>query len=126
MIQEFAHVRARRRNREDAVRLSNAYRTLFSPLLIVEEADLHAGLGLFQRHAELGSSDAVLAAAVLSIEATAFVSADSAFGAVEHLPHVLPDTAGIETVLKYGAWVGPSTHTECVRPPSTRMFCPVM
>lgn len=99
VIQEFAHVRARRRTRGDAVRLSGAYATMLSPLLVVEEADLRTGLGLFQQHPELGPLDAVLAASALSIEATALVSADSGFAAVEHLRHVMPDKQGIQSVL---------------------------
>lgn len=99
VIQEFAHVRASRRTRADAVRLSDAYATMLSPLLVVEEADLRTGLGLFQQHPELGSFDAVLAAAAISIEATALISADSGFAAVQRLPHIVPDSEGIQRVL---------------------------
>lgn len=99
VVQELAHVRARRRPREDAVRLSEAYATMLSPLLVVEEADLRTGLELFQRHPKLGSFDAVLVAAALSIGAEALVSADAGFSAVERLTHIVPDADGIQRLL---------------------------
>ena len=99
VIQEFAHVRARRRTLADAVRLSDAYATILSPPLVVEEADLRTGLGLFQQHAELGALDAVLAAAAIAVEATALLSANSGFAAVQRLPRVVPDSEGIQRVL---------------------------
>jgi predicted nucleic acid-binding protein len=95
VIQEFAHVRARRRGRQDAVELARAYAELLSPLLIVEERDLIEGMRLFERHSQLGSFDAVLAAAALGIGATALVSADAAYGAVTRLNHVVPDEPGV-------------------------------
>jgi hypothetical protein len=49
-IQEFIHVRARRRDRADAAALGRAYVTLLSPLLQPAEEDLVAGLRLFERH----------------------------------------------------------------------------
>lgn len=99
VIQEFTHVRARRRTREDAVRLSEAYVTMLSPLLAVEEADLRTGLALFQRHPELGSFDAVLAAATRSIDADALVSTDAGFSVAEGFRHVVPDADGIRRLL---------------------------
>jgi uncharacterized protein len=99
VIQEFAHVRARRRSREDAARTAEAYISLLSPLLVVEESDLRSGLALFQRHPEMGAFDAVLASAALSIEASALVSADPGFAVVKNLGHVIPNTSGLETLL---------------------------
>lgn len=78
-IQEFAHVRARRRDRGDAAALAGAYADLLSPLLEVGEADLREGLRLFERSASLGAFDAVLAAVALRAGATALVSADRGF-----------------------------------------------
>ena len=92
-------MRARRRTPADAARLSDAYATMLSPLLVVEEADLRTGLGLFQQDPELGAFDAVLAAAAISIEATALLSAVSGFAAVQRLHHVVPDSEGIQRVL---------------------------
>lgn len=88
VIQEFVHVRARRRARKDAAKLGRAFVQLLSPLLIVEPQELQAGLRLFERHEELGSFDAVLAATALAHDVTALVSADIAFGVVPRLPFV--------------------------------------
>lgn len=60
-IQEFTHVRARRRGRADAVDLANDYVELLSPLLVVDDTDLREGLRLFVTSQRLGSFDAVLA-----------------------------------------------------------------
>jgi uncharacterized protein len=87
-IQEFAHVRARRRDRRDAAALGRAYAGLLSPLLELGEDDLRSGLRLFERHDRVGAFDAVLAAAVLRRELTALVSADRSFAAVRRLPFV--------------------------------------
>lgn len=99
VVQEFTHVRARRRDREDAAELARAYADLLSPLLVVEETDLSDGLSLFERHAGLGCFDAVLAAAARSAGAAALVSADAAFSEVPGLAHVVPDEEGVASVL---------------------------
>jgi predicted nucleic acid-binding protein len=49
VIQEFTHVRARRRSRADAVALARSYADLFAPLLPVGADELVAGLKLFER-----------------------------------------------------------------------------
>lgn len=87
-IQEFVHVRARRRDRRDAVRLGRAFARLLSPLLLVEPSELEAGLRLFERHHALGAFDAVLAAAAMSHGAEALVSSDAAFADVPRLRFV--------------------------------------
>jgi len=95
VLQEFTHVRARRRSREDAVALTN----LFADALTVLETsvdDLHSGLDLFLRHEQLGSFDAVLAGVAIRRDVEALVSADRAFGVVGGLRHwdpALPDFA---------------------------------
>ncbi len=93
-IQEFTHVRARRRSRKDAAALAASYADLLSPLLEVCEADLRAGLRLFERHEELGAFDAVLAAAAIARDAATLVSADRAYAAVRGLSFV--ELAGID------------------------------
>jgi len=85
VIQELAHVRARRRDREDATRVARDFAALFSPLLTVTAEDLDAGLELFAR-TPLGAFDAVLAAAALRSGCQLLVSADRAFAAVDGLP----------------------------------------
>jgi predicted nucleic acid-binding protein len=98
-IQEFVHVRARRRGRADAVALGSDYSDLLSPLLPVTDDDLRRGLSIFEHSAQLGAFDAVLAAAALSAGAQALVSADMAFAAVPALAHVTPDEHGVRTLL---------------------------
>jgi len=98
VIQECVHVRSRRRSRSDAGEFGRIYAALLSPLAVIEEADLRDGLMLFERH-QLGSCDAVLAAAALSVDAAALVSADKAFADVNGLRHVVPDAAGVAELL---------------------------
>jgi predicted nucleic acid-binding protein len=102
VIQEFAHVRARRRDRTDAVELANDYTELLSPLLIVEETDLREGLRLFAGNERLGSFDAVLAAAAHAAGADALVSADDAFASTTAITHVIPDDDGVRNLLAQG------------------------
>lgn len=99
-VQEFAHVRARRRTRDDAVSLASSYVELLSPLLVVEEADLREGLRLFAANDRLGSFDAVLVAAAMAVGADALVSADVAFGAVPSITHIVPDDDGVTRLLR--------------------------
>jgi predicted nucleic acid-binding protein len=99
VIQEFVHVRARRRGRADAVALGNDYLDLLSPLLSVTGDHLRSGLSIFERSEQLGAFDAILAAAALSAGAQALVSADIAFAAVTTLPHVFPDERGVTALL---------------------------
>ncbi len=94
VIQEFVHVRARRRGRQDAAASGRDYAELLSPLLSVTVEHLQQGLALFERSEELGAFDAVLAAAAAASGATALVSADAAFARAE-IGHVLPDAAGV-------------------------------
>jgi len=98
VIQEFTHVRARRRDRADAGQLASAYMELLAPLLIVETSDLRHGLQLFTQIHSLGSFDCVLAAATQAIGGT-LVSADAAFAEASQLRHVVPDDASITDLL---------------------------
>jgi predicted nucleic acid-binding protein len=84
VVQEFVHVRARRRSRSDAVALARHYLAAFS-LLPTRVADLELGLTLFERHPALGAFDAVLAAVALNRRVEALVSADRAYGEVPNL-----------------------------------------
>lgn len=99
VIQEFTHVRARRRNRKDAAELARDYIELLSPLLIVEETDLREGLRLFEESVDIGAFDAVLAAAAHAVGADALVSADKGYSALSGIRHVIPDEAGIRRLL---------------------------
>jgi predicted nucleic acid-binding protein len=99
VIQEFCHVRARRRKRADAVALARSYADLFSPLLVVDADDLAEGLDLFDEIDPLGTFDAVLAATARRRAADALVSADIAFSTIADLPHLDPASPGFTTAL---------------------------
>src|SRR5712691_6021840 len=90
VIQEFAHIRARRFPRKDAASVGRNYARLLAPLLAVDEEMLDRGLELFQRYSQLGAFDAVLAAVALAHEAEALVSADRGFADIPRLRHVGP------------------------------------
>ena len=99
VIQEFAHVRARRRDRKDAAELARDDIELLSPLLIVEEPDLREGLRLFEENPGIGAFDAVLAAAAHASGADALVSADAGFSSIANIRHIIPDTDGLSDLL---------------------------
>lgn len=84
VIQEFAHVRARRRSREDAQTLASAFSAVLAPLQIITAQHLDAGLRLWREEESLSSFDAVLAALAISLDAQ-LISADRAFGRVPGL-----------------------------------------
>ena len=99
VIQEFVHVRARRRDRRDAATLGRDYSELLSPLLSPTADDLGAGLALFERSGKLGAFDAVLAACAARAGMDALVSADSAFAGVPEISHLIPDRSGLSRLL---------------------------
>ncbi|MEJ7797757.1 MAG: type II toxin-antitoxin system VapC family toxin [Solirubrobacteraceae bacterium] len=98
VLQEFTHVRTRRRDREDAVRLARDYLDLLAPLLVVSTDDLAQGLRLYARTDRLGAFDAVLAAAAERADGAAVVSADAAFAEAD-VAHVVPDAGGVARLL---------------------------
>jgi uncharacterized protein len=98
VIQEFVHVRARRRSRADAVALARHYVAALSPLVTRVE-DLKLGLSLFDNHEDLGAFDSVLAAVALNRRAEAFVSADRAFSRVPDLRWVDPATRNLDNLI---------------------------
>ena len=94
VLQEFTHVRARRRGRADAVELTGRFRVLLGPLLQVDEEDLQAGLDLFLDHEAVGAFDAILAATARRRRVTALVSADRALASVPGLSVLDPAEDG--------------------------------
>lgn len=86
VIEEFAHVAARRRGRTDAVGLARQFTRLLQPLRIEEPEDLDQGLALFERHARLRSFDALLAAVAIRHGDT-IVSPDTGFADVPALQY---------------------------------------
>jgi len=99
VLQEFVHVRARRRDREDAARLARDYLDLLAPLLVVGQDDLREGLRLYTRSDSLGAFDAVLAATAGRADAAAIVSADEAFAEAD-VTGVVPDAPGVARLLQ--------------------------
>ena len=100
VIQEFVHVRARRRDRRDAAALGRDYADLLSPLLSVTREDLRRGLSLFEQFDRLGAFDAVLAASAAAAGASTPVSAGMASGDLPDLLHLVPDSAGVTELLR--------------------------
>ena len=98
VIQEFTHIQARRRQREDAVALAQAYAASLR-LLLTTPGDLELGLRLFEAHPRLGAFDAMLAAVALNQGAEALVSADAGFGTVPGLRWINPATPDFEALL---------------------------
>jgi predicted nucleic acid-binding protein len=98
VLQEFAHVWARRRSRQAAEHLALDYLHLLAPLLVVGDDDLREGLRLFARSSRLGAFDAVLAAAAHRAGASAIVSADGGFAEAD-IAHITPDGPGVAGLL---------------------------
>ncbi len=99
VIQEFVHVRARRRSRADAAALGGWFADLLAPLIVVDANALSAGLQLFDRLPRLGAFDAVLAATAISAGAAALISADAGFASVgEELRWLDPSAAAAQLI----------------------------
>ena len=101
VIQEFAHVRARRRGREDAQEIAAGFLDLLSPLLRPDETDLRRALDLFVTCPPIGAFDAVLAATSIGTDhVRALVSADRSFASIPGLAHIDPaDASTIDDLL---------------------------
>lgn len=97
VIQEFAHVRARCRSRQDATGLARNLARLLAPLLSPTTVDLIDGLALFESRAE-GSFDGVLAVVCLRRSMT-LASADRAFASVPGLSCVVPGAPEFDALL---------------------------
>ncbi len=90
VVQEFVHVRARRRGRGDAVARGRELARLLRPLIAPGDAELALGLRIYEELDGIGAFDAVLAATVMLSGADALVSADRAFGRVPGLTWLDP------------------------------------
>jgi predicted nucleic acid-binding protein len=100
VIQEFAHIHGRRRERSLVARRARDFAELLAPLLVVERSDLEHGLDLWSETPELGAFDAVLAAVARDRGAEALVSADASFAAVSDLRYVDPAAAELDELLR--------------------------
>ena len=87
VLQDFLHVRSRRRSRSDAAALTRDFVDAFD-VMRTSPADLGAGADLYVRHPGLGAFDAVLAAVAIGANMNALVSADQAFEGIDDLPWV--------------------------------------
>jgi hypothetical protein len=98
VIQEFVHVRARSRGRTDAVQVAAHSVDVLSPLIVIEEEVVSAGLLIYEKasepwHVRLGPGRRDHRA-----QGT-LVSADSAFGSVGRLRHIEPGMARFEALV---------------------------
>ncbi|MGH9171978.1 MAG: type II toxin-antitoxin system VapC family toxin [Acidimicrobiales bacterium] len=93
VVQEFAHVRARRRPRAEAAARARAYAVGLSPLVLPEQEEVLEGLDLFGGSESLGPFGAVLAATARR-RGWALASADRSFGKVDGLIYLNPASTG--------------------------------
>jgi uncharacterized protein len=98
VLQEFAHVHARERLRTMAAAQALRFVELLQPLVELSTDGLRLGLSLWQRHEQLSSLDAILAASCLNSTST-LVSADKAFARIRGLDHVVPDARGVKRLI---------------------------
>lgn len=91
VVQEFAHVRARRRSRSEAAARARDYAVGLAPLVRPDEEDLFLGLDVFGDSADLGPFDSVLAATAIRRQ-WALASADRSFRAVDGLAYLDPSS----------------------------------
>lgn len=100
VIQEFAHIYARRRGRDAAKQRAVEYAILLSPLRVSEPEHLEVGLGLWADNEQMGAFDAILAAVALDTKYATVVSADRAFATIPGITHVFPDAEGIASLIE--------------------------
>lgn len=100
VLQELAHVRARRRTRRDAAWFATACAALSAPVLVVDADDLRAGLVLFERASSWGAFDCVLAATAQRRSAAGLVSPDAASSRVRRLRHLDPGDPGFSSAVR--------------------------
>jgi len=96
VIQEFLHVRSRRRTRSDAAALGRTYAELLAPLLVIDGPALAAGVRLFERSKRLGAFDAILAAATIGAGADAIVSTGAGFDEIRSLTWWSPSSRELQ------------------------------
>jgi len=102
VLQEFAHVWARRRPRDRTISMARLFAESLT-IVTTSEGDVDHGLELFVEHPRLSVLDTVLAAVALHHNAEALVSADRAFSAIPNLRHVDPATPALDALLGSGS-----------------------
>ena len=93
VIAEFAHVRGRRRERNDAAALADDYIALLGPLETVGEADISEALRIWQATPGVGTFDALLIAVAARVGADAIVTDDRALRDTDVVPVLTPAEA---------------------------------
>ena len=92
VIQEFAYVMARRRDRDAAARSARDFARLLHPLLIGDHDDLDTGLRWWSDTPTLGSFDAVLAATAARLAPNRpLITADRALLSTAFVPTIALD-----------------------------------
>jgi len=91
VLQEFTHVRARHRPRDEAADRAREYANGLAPLALPDQEDLLDGLDLYQRSITIGAFDAVLAAAAIR-RGWCLASADRSFRQIERLNWLDPSS----------------------------------
>jgi predicted nucleic acid-binding protein len=86
VLQEYLHVRSRRRTRGDARELVHAFASLLAPLRTIDEATVRRAADEFVDRPAIGAFDAVLVALVLMSDELELVTADAALLAQPDLP----------------------------------------
>src|SRR5205085_1246781 len=100
VVQEFAHVFARRRSRAEAAAAARDHATLLAPLIGVEQEHVGTAIDIFERTPRLAAFDSFLAAAALAARAIALVSADRGYADVDGLRFVdLGNSADLDALL---------------------------
>lgn len=86
VIMEFAHVRGRRRDRQDAASLARDFSRLLGPLETPTALDVSSALTLWQGNPQIGTFDALLLAVAVRSGAEAVVSEDAGLARVGIVP----------------------------------------
>lgn len=84
VLQEFAHVRARRHGRLDASVMAERFGGMLAPLAGAGDDDVGPAMRIFRETPGLGAYDAVLAAVALALRMP-LASADRAFAGIAEL-----------------------------------------
>lgn len=86
VIMEFAHIRGRRRDRQDAVSLARDFSHLFGPLEPTTAPDVVTALTLWHDNPQIGTFDALLLAVAVRTGAEAVVTEDAGLARVGVVP----------------------------------------
>lgn len=93
VIMEFAHVRGRRRDRQDAASLARDFSDLLGPLEPTTAPDVVTALALWQDNPQIGTFDALLLAVAVRTGAEAIVSEDAGLARVGVVPVMTAEQA---------------------------------